>query len=239
MFENELDQQTQNIAAAGDDVTNRRRSLQSATKWAGNALERLDELVRSKVEKFRRRKAEFGRAVRPDEKPNEIVDQTRKARRYRFGGFTSIGIEVLVAAALVFALARLYEAPVIVALGLAIAVATVTAFIALVKHAGLHLLTDRIGNPLRSLRIVIRYIAMPAFILVVFAVLMLVATRTLSGETLLWLRPLLNAAPFVAAIAFLAFGAALLVVSDILSWSAVDAKEYQQLMSERLHYFEL
>ncbi|MBL8180014.1 MAG: hypothetical protein JNL64_00200 [Blastocatellia bacterium] len=234
MFEKELKEAQQNIDATGDDVAGRRRALEAAIILAGDLYYRISEYILSRIEKFRRRKSEFGRPVRADEKPNELNDQTRKGRRYRGGGQVSIAIEVVLAAVTAAALVFEKWESVFTSTAVGLGVGILTWAFAFVVERGLHVLADKIGDPPRTLQILTRYVALPSFLTMLFAGTLFVAARLLPGSSLLAISPLLSAAPFIAAASFIIFGSSLKVIGDILMWSVDDSREYQALLSERV-----
>jgi hypothetical protein len=234
MFETELHQSQQRVDGAGNEKEARKRALASSILLAQDLFQRINEYIQSRVEKFRRRKAEFGRPVRSDEKPNELVDQTRKGRGYLTGGTIAIAIEVVIASITAGVIA--YKATVAVWLSVTIGllIGALTLGFALVIERGLHAQTDKNGDPHRAIRTLKRYFALPALVTTFLSLMLFVAERLLDGASLLAMAPLLKSAPFIAAASLIVLGASLRTIGDFLMWSREDSQEYQLLMSERV-----
>ena len=182
---------------------------------------------------FHRRKAAWKREVVNNEKPHEILEQTRLARTYRVSGWLAIGIEIVIATVTLLGLLA-FGFSFAVALALALLIATVlTLGIAYALHGGITALVTRWGDPLVSYDRLKKYFILPAFVLMVLSILAYVAIQRLDPETLYALQPVLSSAKFTAMLGFMVFGTGLLAAADLLDWSLSRSAKYKALKNER------
>jgi hypothetical protein len=207
--------------------------LRSGIEWADDVVTRLDEDETHANSEFHRRKAAWKRDVAQDEKPREILEQTRVARTYRVSGWLAIGIELIIATVTLFALLS-FGFSFSVSLLLALVIATlVTVGIAYVLHGGITALVNRWGEPTTSYNHLKKWFILPSFVLMILALLAYVAVQRLDAESLYLLQPVLSVAKFAAMLGFMVLGTALLVAADLLDWSRSRAANYEAIRNER------
>lgn len=209
----------QRVNSAGGRAQEKERALRSGIEWADDAVRRLDEDREKAKPEFHRRKASWKRTVEADEKPGEIVEQTRTADIYRSSGWLAIGIELIIATLTLLGVMT-FGLPFAVTLLLAIVLATVvTIFIAYVLHGSLYYLFNRPDDPLEGLRRLKLLVMLPCFVLVLLSIITYVAVQRLDAQTLYALQTWLSFSKLTVMLGFMGLGTALLVAADILSWS--------------------
>jgi hypothetical protein len=234
MFVDEFEQHERQIAAAQKGTTEKRRALRAAIDWAKDAVTRVGEQIDQRVREYRRRKVEWNRPVSDDEIPHAIPEQMQLARVARASGVAAIVGEIAVAIIAIFLMLQPagFGNALTVALSALIAVFA-TLVIAYPFHAGISFVVKRWEDPRRSLSRIKYWFLVPALILMLLSVFAYGAIQRLSAEDVLALESVLSISKFVAMIGFVVFGAALLVIADVLGWSRPRSDEYQALCTER------
>lgn len=233
MFTTQLQEHQRQISSSASRPQERKMALRSGIEWADDAVSRLDDENAHSTSEFHRRKAAWKRDVAKDEKPREILEQTRLARTYRFSGWLAILIELIIATATLIPLLILglsFAAALTLALVIA---ALITVAIAYALHGGITALVTRWGDPLVSYDRLKKYFVLPAFLLMVLSIIAYVAIQRLDAETLYYLQPVFSSSKFTAMLGFMVFGTALLVAADLLDWSLSRAAKYKALKDER------
>lgn len=234
MFEEALQKHEIDIISAPAKSPERKRNLIAGLHWASDAVQRLDDQVGQAIVQFRRRKAEEKLPISDDERPHEIQRQIRRAAIYRAGGWSAIFAEILIATVAILLVMSLFGFSGLVWAIPALLVATVvTLLIARPIHAAILILAERVGDPLESRARVRKWFIRPAFLLVVVTVVAYIAMQRLDAETLLALQPILSGLLFVGMLGFVFLGAALLVLTALLSWSRPASAHYEELLTRR------
>lgn len=233
MFATQLQEHQKQISSSASRPRERKMALRSGIEWADDAVCRLDDEKLHSTSEFHRRKAAWKRDVAIDEKPREILEQTRLARTYRISGWLAIVIELIIATATLVALLSLgFSFAVSLALAFVIA-SVITVGIAYALHGGITALVTRWGDPLLSYDRLKKYFILPAFALMVLSIIAYVAIQRLDPETLYFLLPVFASSKFAAMLGFMVFGTSLLVAADLLDWSLLRAAKYEALKDER------
>lgn len=221
------------IAASASNNNKQRLFLRSAIDWADDIENRLETAIENCIAEFCARKSGWGLDNEDNERPHQITDQVVKSRRLKFSAYVGLSVEILVAAATIWAAVAVYIFSPFLSFGAAVAIATVaTLGVAWLVHGGLIPFFDTPHNPLSGYRRLSWFIIFPTLVTLIVAVAAYGAVRNLDASTLLWAQSGISFAIYLAIFGFWGLGTGLLMASDIHDWSIAASAEFQALESE-------
>lgn len=225
------------VASSANNESKQKDFLHSAIAWAGGmetGMEtRLETAIENCIAEFCARKSGWGLDNEDNERPHEITDQVVKSRRLKFSAYIGLAVEILVAAATIWASVAFYIFSTVLSFGAAVAIATVaTLGVAWLVHGGLIPFFDTPQNPLGGYRRLSWFVIFPTLVALIVAVAAYGAVRNLDASTLLWAQSGISFAIYLAIFGFWGLGTGLLMAADIHDWSISASDEFQALESE-------